>query len=391
MSDNRSMVRRWWRDRVAYRRLVETFAAHGALGPFKFMLGAGGVVMLMLAVLTPVAQGGVPGWGLEVQGIAEGAVAGAWTVRWWFLPWPRESESLAWIVLFDLDAVANELLAHNRVVGVLGVVLLAAMGGYVAVFHGPRILALHIVWTMLASVLLAGLIISGALPGPPASRQADIALGVGVVLVMAVVVGVVLPFMQFSHWLLRVDALSDPLTGLLNRRGLDSHLPMVIGRRRPATASVATLDLDRFKTVNDTFGHSLGDEVLVRTARRLRATVDSDALIARTGGEEFVVVGHLRADAAAVGERLRAAVASSADLPIAITASVGVAVHRAAGARGEVGYEELLRGSDSAMYQAKRDGGNAVVVAVVEAPPGRDGSGDQSRKWRLVGFTPKSR
>ncbi|MEU8895877.1 GGDEF domain-containing protein [Nocardia sp. NPDC048505] len=367
MSDNRSLLRRWWRDRVDYRRRVETFAAHGALGPFKFMLGAGGLVMLCLAVLAPLAQGEAPGRIIEVQGVVEAAVAGVWTVRWWFFPWPREYESLVWIVLFDLDSALNVLLAHDRVVAVLGIVLLAAMGGYAAVFHGPRILALHIASTVLTSVLLAVLLAIGDLAEPGASRRADIALGLGVILVMVVVVGVVLPFMQFSHWLLRVDALSDPLTGLWNRRGLNAHLSSIGRRQRRTAMFIATVDLDRFKAVNDTFGHPLGDEVLIHTAQRLWAAVEGDTLVARTGGEEFVVVGALREDPATIGERLRRAVESVSDLPVRVTASVGVAVLEASEARGERRYRRLLRHSDSAMYRAKHQGGNAVHVATMDS------------------------
>ncbi|WP_069160364.1 GGDEF domain-containing protein [Nocardia altamirensis] len=365
------MFRTWWRDRVDYRHLVETFEAHGALGRFKFMLGTGGLVMLLIAVLASIAQGDVAGPVGEIQGIVEALVAGAWTLRWWFLPWPRERESLLWIVLFDIDTTANDLLVHDRIIGVLGVVLLAAMGGYVAVFHGPRILALHIGWTVLSSVLLAALMVSGSLPAGQSTAGntgEDLALGLAFILVMVVVVGVILPFVQFSHWLLRRDALSDPLTGLLNRRGLDSYLPSHMRRAQHRAAYVTTLDLDRFKVVNDTFGHPFGDEVLVRTAQRLRAAADPDALIARTGGEEFVVVGFLREDAAAVGDGLRGAVETMPDLPVLITASVGVAVLEAAESYSDVTYRHLLRSSDSAMYRAKRRGGNAVVVAEQDEP-----------------------
>ncbi|MEV6279718.1 GGDEF domain-containing protein [Nocardia sp. NPDC051832] len=366
MNSSRSIFRRWWRDRVDYDRLVETFASHGALGPFKFMLGTGGLVMLCLAILAPIAQGEAPGNVIAVQGFVEAAVAGVWTLRWWLLPWPREYESLAWVVLFDLDAVINELIAHNRLIGVLGLVLLAAMGGYVAVFHGPRILALHVGWTVLASVLMAYLMVSGELPGTSASRGADVAAGLGVILVMLVVVGVVLPFMQFSHWLLRLDALSDPLTGLLNRRGLDAHLSSALGGRARGHLFVATLDLDEFKAVNDTYGHPLGDKVLIHTAQRLREAAEPDALVARTGGEEFVVVGALHDDPAATGERLRRAIAGITDFPVTITASVGIAVFDTSRAHTELTYSELLRNSDSAMYRAKHGGGNAVQVAATE-------------------------
>lgn len=366
------MFRTWWRDPVDYRALVETFESHGALGRFKFMLGAGGLVMLLIAVLASIAQGDVAGWVGQVQGAVEATVAGLWTVRWWFLPWPREIESLGWIVLFDIDTTANDLLVHDRVVGVLGVVLLTAMGAYVTVFHGPRILALHVGWTLLTSVVLAFLMFHGELAGGAADhRWEDLALGLAVVLVMLVVVGVMLPFVQFCHWLLRADALSDPLTGLLNRRGLDARLSAHIVHCRRESAFVATVDMDRFKSVNDTFGHPFGDEVLIRTAQRIREAVDSDALIARTGGEEFVIVGCLREEAAAVGERLRRAIESMPGLPLAITASVGIAVlddSRAGGPYNVACYRRLLRGSDSAMYRAKRRGGNAVAIAGQDEP-----------------------
>lgn len=364
MADSRSMFRTWWRDRVDYRWLVETFESHSALGRFKFMLGSGGIVMLLIAVLAMIAQADVAGRMGIVQGCTEAVVAGVWAVRWWFFAWPREAESLIWIALFDLDAAANTFLVHDRVIGVLGIVLLVAMGGYVAVFHSPRVLALHIAWSVLATVLLAVQMFNGP-------HRADLAIGLAVVLVMVVVAGVILPFLQFSHWILRVDALSDPLTTLLNRRGLDSYLSTYIGRRQRTTAYVATLDLDRFKTVNDTYGHPFGDEVLVRAARCIRAAVDPDALVARTGGEEFVVVGYLHTDPATIGERLRHAIATMPGLPLTITASVGVAILDTAQPElpyHEATYRSLLRGSDSAMYRAKRLGGNTVVIANEDQP-----------------------
>ncbi|MVU75914.1 diguanylate cyclase [Nocardia sp. ET3-3] len=376
MADARSLYRTWWRDRVDYRWLVDTLRSHAALRGFKIMLGAGGIVMLLIAVLAALAQGDVSG-PLGWQGGVEATVAGAWTLRWWLLPWPREIESLVWIALFDLDTAANDLLARDRVIAVLGIVLLMAMGGYVTVFHGPRILALHVGWSMLTAVMLAALIATGHLPatgrGEPHTpgRYQDLALGLDIVLVMVVVVGVILPFVQVCHWIVRVDALSDPLTGLLNRRGLDSYLAAQVDRCGRRSGYVASVDLDRFKTINDTFGHPFGDEVLVRAARRLRDTVEPEALVARTGGEEFVVVGCLREDPATVAEGLRAAVETTPDLPVTITASVGVAIVDAAQPDAEwteAAFRRLLHRADSAMYRAKRLGGNTFVITDGDEP-----------------------
>ncbi|WP_281186305.1 diguanylate cyclase domain-containing protein [Nocardia crassostreae] len=104
----------------------------------------------------------------------------------------------------------------------------------------------------------------------------------------------------------------------------------------------------------------------MRTAETLRTATEPRTLIARTGGEEFVVVGCLREPAAVVGERLRGAVATIPDLPVPITASVGVAVFDASHpgtAYTEATHRLLMRSSDSAMYRAKHLGGNTVVVA----------------------------
>ncbi|MGW4242763.1 diguanylate cyclase domain-containing protein [Nocardia sp. NPDC004722] len=374
MTDARSLYRTWWHDRVDYRWLVDTLQSHSALRGFKIMLGAGGIVMLLIAVLAAVAQGDMSG-PLGWQGAVEATVAGVWTLRWWLLPWPREIESLIWIALFDLDTAANNLLAHDRVVAVLGIVLLMAIGGYVTVFHGPRVLALHVAWSMLAAVTLGALIATGRLPstgrGEAQGRYQDLALGLDIILVMVVVVGVILPFVQLCHWIVRVDALSDPLTTLLNRRGLDSSLAAHIGRCGRLSGYVASVDLDRFKTINDTFGHSAGDEVLVHTARRLRTSVEADALVARTGGEEFVVVGCLREDPAAVGERLRAAIETTPGLPVTVTASIGIAILDASRPDTEwteAAFRRLLHRADSAMYRAKRLGGNAFVIADADEP-----------------------
>ncbi len=358
MTASRSTFRAFGQDRVDYRGLVRAFESHAALRRFQILLGSGGIVMLVIALAAMVAQHEQAGRAGILQGVLEAVVAGVWTCRWWFLSWPSERESLAWILFFDADAIANSAVVHDPVIGVLGLVLLVAMGAYVTVFHSPRVLAVHIGLSLLASVILA-------------VRMFAAAVGISLVLVMFVVIGVMLPFVQFSHWLLRMDALSDPLTRLLNRRGLDCFLPAYLDRGHQRDVYVATIDLDRFKAVNDAFGHHVGDDVLVRTAECLRRAADPEALIARTGGEEFVVVGYLRESAMAVGERLRAAVGTIPCPPTSITASVGVAVLDRTDPDTHDGadvYRSLLRRSDSAMYRAKHIGGNSVVTADERRP-----------------------
>jgi two-component system cell cycle response regulator len=161
-------------------------------------------------------------------------------------------------------------------------------------------------------------------------------------------------------------AVTDGLTGLHNRRYLDSHLQTLfdraVARRRPLSLMIT--DLDRFKSVNDTYGHDGGDEVLREFARRLRKNVRGIDLACRFGGEEFVVVmpDTEAAIAEKVAERVRAEIA---ELPfiingenVSVTVSVGVSSLK----RGVDSVAELLKRADVALYEAKSGGRNRVVA-----------------------------
>ena len=165
---------------------------------------------------------------------------------------------------------------------------------------------------------------------------------------------------------LRRLALQDPLTGLANRALLLDHLHTAIGRRRRSNAPFAVLfvDLDRFKLVNDSLGHSVGDVVLVEVGRRLESCVRATDTVARLGGDEFAVLidepGEIQSVLATV-ERLREAIA--APIPAAghlvhVAASVGVARSEDVPADPET----ALRYADIAMYRAKRAGGDGYQV-----------------------------
>ncbi|WCB92230.1 hypothetical protein DSM104299_00920 [Baekduia alba] len=160
---------------------------------------------------------------------------------------------------------------------------------------------------------------------------------------------------------LREQAERDWLTGLFNRRYLAGVLERADAHGDDdAPLSVAALDLDHFKAINDRFGHEVGDQVLARAARLLEATVRATDVVARTGGEEFVVVmlGTSAADAVACAERLRAAIADAPWHAVApgleITASIGVVSAHATRT------DELVRLADRRLYAAKEAGRNRV-------------------------------
>ncbi len=157
-------------------------------------------------------------------------------------------------------------------------------------------------------------------------------------------------------------AVTDHLTGLRNRRYARGHLEGVL---RQAGAAVLLLDVDRFKAVNDTHGHAVGDVVLREVAACIRGELRAADLVARYGGEEFLVVvaGTPAEDAAAVAARLRQAIAAirveACGQVLAVTASIGLAL-APPGSRAE----DAVAAADAALYRAKRGGRDRVEMAV---------------------------
>lgn len=163
-------------------------------------------------------------------------------------------------------------------------------------------------------------------------------------------------------------AMVDPLTGLYNRRYVTRHLDTIMRDAHASGYSFATmmLDLDRFKHINDTYGHDSGDIVLREFARRLGDNVRSMDLVARLGGEEFfVAMPDVDPDVACeIAERVRASVADpgfvlpGTDLPYTVTVSIGVAMSRS----DDLDAEGVIRRADEALYSSKANGRNRVTL-----------------------------
>jgi diguanylate cyclase (GGDEF)-like protein len=174
---------------------------------------------------------------------------------------------------------------------------------------------------------------------------------------MRVVAGTAAPYLDVAR--LSRLAITDPLTSALNRRALEGLLPHAEAERVAPLCAVA-VDLDRFKSINDRFGHGTGDLALRAVVRLMTSVLRQSDRIVRLGGEEFLLVlpGVDRAGAQAIAERVRAAIAAADILPDArLTVSAGVAEQ----APGE-DRDSLLARADRALYQAKSKGRDRVEL-----------------------------
>lgn len=163
----------------------------------------------------------------------------------------------------------------------------------------------------------------------------------------------------------------DPLTGLFNRRRFEDELQLQMSRARrtATTGALLFIDLDRFKDVNDSLGHTAGDELLAEVSRLLSDQLQPTGIIARLGGDEFTAIlpqaehEEARRAAEAILTRLRNAPFKVAGQIFSVTASIGIA---SISAHGAFTADELLSQADAAMYQAKENGRNRVCIYSAE-------------------------
>jgi two-component system cell cycle response regulator len=165
---------------------------------------------------------------------------------------------------------------------------------------------------------------------------------------------------------LEIQSRTDPLTGVLNRRAILSQIGSELSRakRENTIISISILDLDHFKTINDTFGHLSGDAVLRECMHRVKLAIREYDSVGRFGGEEFIVIlpGANDADAFSVAERIRLRInEKNTDvdgISISFTVSQGLAT-----CNGDTTVDEMIAMADQALYRAKENGRNRVEKA----------------------------
>lgn len=270
--------------------------------------------------------------------------------------------SYIFVVYADVGIATAMALYSNPLAALAHGVMFSVIGGYITFFHNARIQSVHLLW---ASVAMAAVV---ARTAAVAGYRDYAALAAMTMMVGAAVF--VLPLVcQFVFSILGVDALNsqrDPLTGVLNRRGLAGEVRLMLARSfaHPSHLMVAAVDIDRFKAINDEYGHAVGDDVIAKVAQRLTECAGPGAVIARIGGDEFILVD--TCDQPSI-DRLKSELMwssiTSPDHPD-IALSVGIATM--AGPFGSINralasYPVLLRRADRAMYSAKTRGGHCVV------------------------------
>lgn len=351
----------WWRQPFDFDWTARHLRSRGLMRVHQVFVGAFSLVYgitALLSVLWGYLDGGAVAGRALVVAIAVSSVAVG--LIWIFGPWPSKWQSAAFAVYADLAVVAVVACYGSAFTAMPGLALLAANGIYIVIVHGPRGLLLHLVFTTVVFAWSYGLaIVQG--------EVAVTVITVRLLVLLPTVVGV--PVIVQSYLLaLRlgaVDSLIDPLTRLLNRRGLDVDIEELVSLGG-TQVGVLAVDIDKFKAINDGHGHDVGDRVLVAVANAVRDAVSAAgvrSVIARTGGEEFVVVIDGGPTAVLqVAELLHEAVAQC-DAAVVPTLSIGVATVRYRRDETHGAVRELIERADAAMYRAKHAGGNRTVMA----------------------------
>ena len=282
-----------------------------------------------------------------------GGMAGAllWTWRW-----PTRTQSLAF-GLVSVVCVALGCLAHpNPLASLTGCIAFATTGAYLAFFHTTRLVLFNFAFAAVVGVVEAVRL----------AQSGHLALAL-VDLWLVLQVNIALPFaIRALVSALSVDLVHsdrDPLTGLYNRRAFEHRtLGLLVARENSdCYLTISMADLDDFKALNDTQGHQAGDKALVRVAKALRACTAPTTVVARSGGEEFLVA-HVSSERepTLLAQRMCDAIAA---LPGRVTASVGTAC-APLDANDDASLQALIQrltaDADAAMYRAKRSGGNQV-------------------------------
>ncbi|WP_293329808.1 GGDEF domain-containing protein [Mycobacterium sp.] len=347
-------TKRWQRSADHYEWFSGYLQAHGMITATRALMGfvTGAMVLCLLALLGSPSDGPVHPVAVTMTWIAVGG--GVLGTALWAWRWPNRAQSTAYGVV-TIAAIALACAAYpNPLAALLGCIAFATSGAYVAFFlPAPLVLINFVVATAVAIFQAVRLAHAGHLSLAGVDLWLVLQINISMPLAIQILVR------ALGDDLVNADL--DPLTGLLNRRAFHHKtLGLLLSRRPDTYLLVALVDLDRFKMLNDKYGHPAGDQALIEVANALRAATAHSAVIARSGGEEFLIADTVQSPhhPPALARQICDSIAM---LPARITASVGT-VCAAMDGRAEHTYrallDHLIGAADAAMYHAKRNGGN---------------------------------
>jgi diguanylate cyclase (GGDEF)-like protein len=349
-------IQQWWRQPDQYNWLSEYLASRQLQRFTRFMIASIVAIFGLVPIVMLFSPSGPQGDLHRAAALMISALCiGGATI--WLADWPTHRQSTLFALGGNACVTIACLIAGSPITGLLACTTFAPLAGYVALFHSSRLLA----------ATLANAALATAFAAVRVADDGDIALALGHVVGVAIAV-LAVPFAgQVLLHLLTLDALmshTDPLTGLRNRRGYYQSAVQLVAaadRSQAQWLAVTMIDLDGFKLINDRHGHGYGDAVLIAVADNLRRASAMNSVVARLGGEEFLIAELTDpGDAATSAERLREAVAAT---PGGVTASVGMAALELTDVDGHPlarTIAQLVETADAAMYEAKRAGGNQV-------------------------------
>jgi diguanylate cyclase len=357
-------VRRWWRQGDQFDWLTLYLNTRGIRLIWRAVIAA---VIASMAVVPAVLLAGptLPRYPVAevVAPVASGI--GMTVALLWLVRWPTRGQSVVFALTGSVCITASCLVQRDPLAALLGCFAFAVLGGYIAFFHTAQYMVANLAIAMGTAVTITERLI----------RSYDIFVaGCGLMLVLVLNVAFPIAVQWLVHALaseLRQSS-RDALTGLLIRRAFYQSTYGLLLRRRevPKYLGAAMIDLDNFKRLNDTQGHATGDQALAAVAGALRLACPPTSIIARFGGEEFVVADiYDTDDLHDIAEHLRNVVGSTR---YPITASIGI-VCTPLGPSFDPAERDLINdlvnAADTAMYAAKRAGGNQSRSAHLDPSP----------------------
>jgi diguanylate cyclase (GGDEF)-like protein len=338
-----------------------------------------GALLVSVAAILLALHGHIPDW-LSIMGGNGGLIlsTGLWLIgsqRFFGLPAAWRFVTIALIVNIVVEiwlswvhpSGAGRALCTNAILMLIYARQALVMLRYGR--HDPNSVFVGVMFTVQTAVTCARVVTA---IGPEFARtgifvpdRIQIAyLATGAVMSLLATVGFLLVAVNRLRVQLEEQSLADPLTGLLNRRAfLNAHREEREKLMRTGgLLSFLMIDLDHFKSINDTYGHVTGDDILADFAQRASELLTTEYHFCRWGGEEFaaLVIGSRPEEVAELAERLRARIARNDNIALpTYTCSIGIACSPS----GDATIERLMKDADEALYRAKRNGRNTVEVS----------------------------